>query len=176
MLIIKRYVLTFFWLLLVSLVVPTLAQAADRDADQDGVQDADDRCALSPPNQAVNPKGCHFRYEGAMFTVRFKAGSSWVDAEQTLALRDVAKMLARTSREFAGLRVSVRGYSGGAADASKAENLSLLRAKQVARQLKVSGLSDDAIEIRGLGRASVGGDAQGARRVDILVLPWHPPN
>lgn len=110
-----------------------------------------------------------------MFTVRFKAGSSWVDAEQTLALRDVAKMLARTNRDFAGLRISVRGYNGGAADASKAENLSLLRAQQVARQLKASGLDTSAIEIRGLGRASVGGDTQNARRVDILVLRWQPP-
>lgn len=154
-------------------LLPSAGLAAD--SDKDGVNNAVDRCANTPRHSKVNPKGCHFDHAGALFTVQFKAGSAWISGEQTLALRRVAKQLAAIIKDFPGTQVAVRGYNGGEQDHSKAEDLSLMRAKTVMRQLKLSRVPPAAMRVEGMGRAAVAGKAAQARRVDVLVLEWQPP-
>lgn len=152
--------------------ITPLATAAD--ADKDGISDRRDQCAGTPAGLTVNQKGCHFEHAGSMFTVSFKPGSAWISGEQTLALRNVAKQLAAIVGDYPGAQIAVRGFSGGDADQSKAENLSLMRAKAVMRQLKLSRVPAAAMQAEGLGRAAVAGNEAAARRVDVLVLDWRP--
>lgn len=162
-----------FWLLL---CISTLSVAASTDADSDGVADTADRCKATPVNAVVNQQGCHFDQAGALFTVRFEAGSAWVSAEQTLLLRQIAKQLAEIIHHFPGVQVAIRGFNGGEADRSRAENLSLLRAKAVMRQLKLSRVPAAAMSVVGMGQAAVAAEAEQAQRVDVLVLDWRPDN
>ncbi|MDD9893758.1 MAG: OmpA family protein [Gammaproteobacteria bacterium] len=144
------------------------------DIDNDGLDDRYDQCVDTPPNATINSHGCHFRYAGSMFSISFKAGSAWVEAEQTLILRDVAKSLAEIMSQFPGATVAVTGYQGGRKDNSVAENLSLLRAKAVARQLRLSRVPFKLMTVTGRGRAAVAGDPAAAQRVDILIKDWKP--
>ena len=148
--------------------------ASGPDTDKDGVANNRDRCPQTPLNKPVNLSGCPFPYEGALFTVQFKPRSAWIDGDQTLALRQVAKQLLEVMDEFPGAEVAVRGFHGGKSDQSKAENLSAMRAKAVMRQLKLSRVPKQAMQVEGLGRAAVAGKEADARRVDVLLLEWRP--
>jgi outer membrane protein OmpA-like peptidoglycan-associated protein len=150
----------------------SLAVAAD--TDKDGIHNRADQCPQTPTAKAVNQQGCHFQHAGALFTVHFKPGSAWVSGEQTLAIRNAAKQLNEILRQFPGTQVAVRGFRGGSKDRSSADNLSLMRAKNVMRQLKLSRVPAEAMQVEGLGRAAVAGDEAAARRVDVLVLDWPP--
>ncbi len=160
--------------LLTALLLAVSASATANDGDQDGVSDAIDRCPKTPANAAINNSGCHFQHTGELFTVQFKPGSAWINAEQTLALRNVAKQLKRIVNAFPGTQIAVRGFHGGGTDQSPAEDLSSLRAKNVFRQLKLSQLPATAMIVKGMGRAAVANNEAAARRVDILVLDWPP--
>lgn len=149
-----------------------ISGAAPVDSDGDGVANAADRCAHTPANSRVNKQGCHFDKEGALFTVQFEAGSAWVSAEQTLQLRQLAKQLSDIVRDFPGAQVSIRGFNGGKADRSPADDLALLRAKAVMRQLKLSRVPAEAMTAISLGQAVVAAEAKQAQRVDVLVLSW----
>lgn len=160
-------------LLLCASVCALPLLAADSDAD--GVVNGQDDCASTPRTALVNARGCHFAQAGGLFSVSFEPGSAWVDAEQILALRSVAKQLNDWRQDFPGLQIAIRGFRGDQSDNSKAEQLSLLRAKAVWRQLKQARFPEEAMRLEALGRAVVAGDQSTARRVDILLLPWAPP-
>jgi OOP family OmpA-OmpF porin len=132
---------------------PTVVEApvaAPMDSDNDGVIDANDKCANTPTSNAVDESGCTL-YEDHEVTisllVTFPQDVAKVPAHD---LNDIAKV-AEFLNQYPETKVMLEGHASAVGAAAYNKWLSKKRADAVAKQLIEDGISSDRISTIGYG-------------------------
>lgn len=128
-------------------VVPTALASPDRDADRDGVEDADDRCPDTPRGVAVDAKGCADIAKVVLKGVNFATGSATLRPAAFEALRGVAAAM-KVNDE---IQVEINGYTDSVGDAGKNQRLSERRAESVKDFLVQEGVDPERLSTAGHG-------------------------
>lgn len=120
----------------------TVAKAAVKDTDGDGVPDDKDRCPNTPKGAKVNSEGC---WQIGM--VHFDLDSYKIKPEYIPVLEEVARVLKANPE----LKIEVIGYTDSLGSEAYNMKLSLKRALEVKKWLCSHGISCDRIIAKGMG-------------------------
>lgn len=147
------------------------SERARRDADEDGVADADDRCDDTPPGRPVDAGGCEL-LGGAVEGLAFEVGSDTLTSEARGVLDDIAATL----RDYPLLTIAIEAHTDNRGSAVSNLDLSRRRALAVARYLADAGVEPLRLRPRAFGEsrprasnATAEGRAEN-RRVELLVI------
>jgi OOP family OmpA-OmpF porin len=123
---------------------------APKDADKDGITDAEDRCANTPITDAVDASGCTL-YKDEEVTVsllvRFPNNNSAVSQQYLNDIDAVVKFL----NEFPETTVRLEGHTSAVGKAEYNKWLSQKRANTVAKQLIAEGIDESRVSAIGYG-------------------------
>jgi|TARA_Y100000034_G_scaffold136802_1_gene215928 OOP family OmpA-OmpF porin len=123
---------------------------APKDADKDGIIDAEDRCANTPMTDAVDASGCTL-YKDEEVTVsllvRFPNNNSAVSQQYLDDIDAVVKFL----NEFPETTVRLEGHTSAVGKAEYNKWLSQKRADSVAKQLISEGIDASRVSAIGYG-------------------------
>ncbi|MBE0358553.1 MULTISPECIES: OmpA family protein [Pseudoalteromonas] len=131
-------------------VVVEAPVATPADSDNDGVVNADDKCANTPMTDAVDSDGCTLYEEAKVTTsllVTFPHDSAMVKQQYFDDIAAVSKFL----KEHTETTVLLEGHASAVGDASYNKKLSKKRADDVADELVKDGISRDRISTVGYG-------------------------
>ncbi|MEM0515096.1 OmpA family protein [Pseudoalteromonas sp. YIC-827] len=121
-----------------------------KDTDKDGVLDANDKCANTPMEDAVDASGCT-RYmekgDKVSLLVRFPHDNSDVNQRYLDDIQKVADFMTK----YPQTNVLLEGHASAVGDAGYNKKLSKKRADGVAKQLINDGISASRVETVGLG-------------------------
>ncbi len=148
------------------------------DSDSDGVIDKHDRCPDTPEGTRVNANGCPFveqrvidKFTGVLEGVNFHTNSARLTGEAMSILNGVAEEL----KAHPEVNVIIVGHTDNVGSAVHNKQLSLERAKSVARYLVSRGVERGRLKYAGRGEeepiasnATAAGRAKN-RRVEFIV-------
>ena len=121
--------------------------AGMKDADHDGVADADDKCPGTPRGTAVDANGCADISKVVLRGVNFATGSSKLLPAASEQLRQVALAMKANPK----LKVEVGGHTDSVGDAAKNQGLSERRANSVKAFLVNEGVDAGRFSTKGYG-------------------------
>jgi OOP family OmpA-OmpF porin len=126
------------------------AAVAPLDSDNDGVIDANDKCANTPVTDAVDSDGCTLYEESKVTTkllVTFPHDSAIVKQRYFDDIAAVSKFM----KEYTDTTVLLEGHASAVGDAGYNKKLSQKRADDVADELVKDGISRERISTIGYG-------------------------
>ncbi len=118
------------------------------DGDGDGINNAQDTCAETPPGTPVNANGCAM-FNGTLEGVNFLTGSDTLTDTSRGILSDVVQTLLA----FPEVRVSVESHTDSQGAEVANLELSRQRALSVVRYLTAEGIPIDRLEARAYGES-----------------------
>lgn len=146
------------------------------DSDDDGVDDANDRCPGSLAYVKHDASGCMLPNQTIrMYEVTFNNGTAIL----TAAARAELGALVIALRAQPGLHVRVDGHTDSLGDSAANRALSLERAEAVATHLALQGVATQRVSVKGFGESrpvesnSTAAGRERNRRIEIVLL--EPP-
>jgi len=121
-----------------------------KDADRDGVQDADDNCPGTAPGVAVDDEGCAIIEKVVLKGVNFATGSATLKA----SAHDVLRSVAATMKGNEDIQIEVGGHTDSMGTDENNQKLSQRRAESVRSFLVKEGIAGSRIVARGYGEGS----------------------
>ncbi len=118
------------------------------DGDGDGINNAQDNCAETPPGTPVNANGCAM-FNGTLEGVNFLTGSDTLTDTSRTILNDVVQTLIA----FPEVRVSVDSHTDSQGLEAANLDLSRKRALSVVRYLTAQGIPLERLEARAYGES-----------------------
>lgn len=125
------------------------------DRDRDGVINEGDRCPNTPANTRVDENGCEIgaakkvSFSGVLEGVNFRTGSDLLTEKATMILDDAAVEMNR----FPGVAVVIVGHTDNQGGVAFNKDLSIRRAKAVARYLVAKGVKASRLRYAGKGES-----------------------
>jgi len=150
-----------------SIDVPAKKQ---RDEDEDGINDADDKCDSTPANTLVDTSGCEF--SGVLEGVTFASGAAKLTGEGAQVLDQVIGALKTNS----DVKISIQAHTDNRGSARVNMDLSRKRAETVVRYLMKGGIDLSRLSAIGYGesrprKSNKTAEGRSAnRRVEIKVM------
>jgi OmpA-OmpF porin, OOP family len=126
---------------------PEPAAPVDTDADDDGIEDADDKCPGTAPDSKVDGKGCVVVEDVTIRSAYFGSSSSSLTAKAYELLRDVAAALQADPQ----VRLEIQGHSDTSGSAAQNVPLSQQRAEAVREFLINLGIAPERLVAKGYG-------------------------
>jgi len=117
-------------------VTPKVPNCAELDDDGDGVNNCNDRCPNSAPNEFVGPDGCAAPRAVDFKGVHFAFNRDILNAQAVAVLDEAADILKR----YPGLQVEVVGHTDGVGNNVVNQRLSERRARTVYNYLVNKGI------------------------------------
>jgi len=131
-------------------VAPKVAHCSELDDDGDGVNNCNDRCPNSAPNEFVGPDGCAAPRAVEFKGVHFDFNRDILNAEAVAVLDEAAEILKR----YPGLQVEVVGHTDNIGKNVVNQRLSERRARTVYNYLVNKGVDPSRlIGPRGYGKS-----------------------
>jgi len=124
------------WAVSTPVVAPVVPNCADLDDDGDGVNNCDDHCPDSPPNQFTGPDGCPTQRAVDFRGVHFDFNRDILNADAAAVLDEAAEILKR----YPGLQVEVVGHTDAIGNNAVNQRLSERRARTVYNYLVNKGI------------------------------------
>jgi len=160
-------------------VAPKVPSCAELDDDGDGVNNCDDRCPNSSPDQLIGPDGCPTQRAVDFRGVHFDFNRDILNAEAVAVLDEAAEILKR----YPGLQVEVVGHTDAIGSNAVNQRLSERRARTVYNYLVNKGIDRSRlVGPTGYGKTQPiapndtrDGRAQN-RRTELIISSVSPPS
>ncbi len=160
-----------------AVVAPTPAPAVIapvvvvKDDDNDGVNNAADKCPATPSGVTVDATGCP-AFTGSLKGVKFESGSARLTPASQAILDAAATELSR----YPDLNIEIGAYTDDRGSEALNQNLSQKRAESVRSYLLNKGIAANKLTAKGYGEAkpiasndSAEGRAEN-RRVELVII------